>query len=106
MKRCCWLLLALLIPLATIGLDADARDKKVGKPVKISWKKIVLDKNFRSEGVGVADVNKDGKLDVIVGDCWYEAPKNPDGEWKRHILRNDPSGESGDRVWPLDKYTE
>jgi hypothetical protein len=63
--------------------------EKPAKAVTISWKKIILDRNFRSEGVGVADVNKDGKLDVIVGDCWYEAPQNPAGEWKRHILRAD-----------------
>src|SRR5437870_4591645 len=96
MKRCWWLLPALLLPWALVNFDAGAQDKKPGK---ISWKKIVLDKNFRSEGVGVADVNKDGKLDVIVGDCWYEAPKDPNGEWKRHILRID-------KKWDLGQYTE
>ena len=78
--------LVLLFPAALLGFDAGAQDKK---PAKISWKKITLDRAFRSEGVGVADVNKDGKLDVIVGDCWYEAPKDPAGEWKRHIIRAD-----------------
>src|SRR3954453_9219147 len=91
MNRFSWLLAALL--LSCLGLDATAQDKKPGK---ITWKKIVLDKNFRSEGVGVADVNKDGKLDVIVGDCWYEAPQNPGGEWKRHILRADRKFELGE----------
>ncbi len=51
---------------------------------KISWKKIVIDANFRSEGVAVADVNKDGKPDILVGDLWYEAP-----EWKPHVIRQD-----------------
>ena len=32
-------------------------------PVKFT--KIVLDKTFRSEGVGVGDINRDGKLDII-----------------------------------------
>ena len=41
---------------------------------KITWKKIVLDRKFRSEGVAVADVNKDGKIDVLNGEYWYEAP--------------------------------
>jgi hypothetical protein len=95
MKRSWWLLPALLLG-ALLGFGADAQEKKPGK---ISWKKIVIDKNFRSEGVGVADVNKDGKLDIIVGDCWYEAPKDPAGEWKRHILRTD-------RVFPLDRYSD
>jgi hypothetical protein len=48
----------------------------------ITWKKTQVDKVFRSEGVAVADVNKDGKLDIIAGDVWYEAP-----DWKMHEIR-------------------
>lgn len=51
---------------------------------RISWKKIVIDANFRSEGIAVADVNKDGKADILVGDLWYEAP-----DWKPHVIRQD-----------------
>jgi FG-GAP-like repeat len=49
---------------------------------KITWKKTVLDTKFRSEGVAVADVNKDGKLDVLNGEYWYEAP-----DWKPHEMQ-------------------
>lgn len=55
----------------------------------ITWKKTVLDKVFRSEGVAVADVNKDGKIDVLNGEAWYEAP-----DWKRHEIRK--LGDYGD----------
>jgi len=48
----------------------------------ITFKKTVIDKAFRSEGSAVADVNKDGKLDILVGDFWYEAP-----DWKAHEIR-------------------
>ncbi|HLJ94026.1 MAG TPA: VCBS repeat-containing protein [Gemmataceae bacterium] len=48
----------------------------------IRWKKTVVDKAFRSEGVAVADVNRDGKLDILTGDVWYEAP-----DWKMHEIR-------------------
>ena len=48
----------------------------------VKWKRIKLDGRFRSEGVAAADVNKDGKLDVLAGDIWYEAPK-----WKIHEIR-------------------
>ncbi len=50
--------------------------------VKITWKKTVLDTKFRSEGVAIADVNKDGKIDVLNGEYWYEAPN-----WKAHELQ-------------------
>src|SRR5262249_18822500 len=57
----------------------------------------------RSEGVGVADVNKDGKPDIIVGDCWYEAPQDAAGTWKRHILRlSENLDKKGNRV-PADR---
>ena len=51
-------------------------------PGSISWAKTVLDPKFRAEGVAVADVNKDGKKDVLVGEFWYEAP-----DWKRHEMQ-------------------
>jgi hypothetical protein len=49
---------------------------------EITWKKTVIDKRFNSEGVAVADVNKDGKMDVLTGEVWYEAP-----DWKPHRIR-------------------
>lgn len=48
---------------------------------EVRFRKIVLDREFRSEGVAVADVNRDGKLDVIAGNLWYEAP-----DWKPHEI--------------------
>lgn len=68
---------------ALVQRGASAVNAGDRKPA-ITWKKIVIDKTFRSEGVAVADVNKDGKLDVLVGDVWYEAP-----DWKMHIIRAD-----------------
>lgn len=47
----------------------------------ISWKAIVVDSRFRSEGVAVADCNRDGLLDVLVGEFWYEAP-----DWLPHEI--------------------
>lgn len=50
---------------------------------QIQFEKIVVDKTFRSEGVAVADVNRDGKLDILAGDVWYAAP-----DWKMHEIRS------------------
>ncbi len=74
--------------LAAIWLASEpVRGDDRGRPV--SWKKTVIDGKFRSEGVATADVNKDGKLDVLIGDSWYEGPS-----WAKHDIRK--PGEYGD----------
>ncbi|WP_020473990.1 FG-GAP repeat domain-containing protein [Zavarzinella formosa] len=67
--------LSLLLLFAAIGVSFGAEPT-------ITWKKTVLDKKFRSEGVAIADVNKDGKIDVLNGEYWYEAP-----DWKAHEMK-------------------
>src|SRR6266511_1532857 len=71
--------MAMLALAAGLSADEDA----------IRWKKTVLDTKFRSEGVAIADVNKDGKVDIIAGDVWYAAP-----DWKMHEIR-DPKDMNG-----------
>ncbi len=41
--------------------------------------------NDLNEGCAVADVNRDGKLDIIAGPHWFEAPA-----WRQHALRDVP----------------
>jgi hypothetical protein len=48
---------------------------------RIEFVKTVLDPVFRSEGVAVGDINRDGKPDIVAGYVWYEAP-----DWKMHTL--------------------
>jgi hypothetical protein len=48
---------------------------------EVRFKKTVLDHRFVSEGVATADVNRDGKLDIIAGNVWYEAPN-----WTPHEI--------------------
>src|SRR5690606_18746788 len=69
-------LLLALTCLTTAGLDGHAQ-----KRPDIQFKKHVLTKEFISEGAGIADVNKDGKPDIIAGAFWFEAPT-----WKQHEL--------------------
>lgn len=80
---------ALVVLLALVALAggirsplAEALAPKAEAEVKITWKKTVLDEKFRSEGVTIADVNKDGKIDVLNGEYWYEAP-----DWKPHEMQ-------------------
>jgi hypothetical protein len=69
--------------------SVSAGDEPVKRSPKVGWKKTVVDPEFRSEGVAVVDVNRDGRPDIIVGDCWYEAPRDKNGAWARHVLRAD-----------------
>ena len=49
---------------------------------QVRFEHVVVDPQFRSEGVAVADVNRDGNNDILAGDLWYEAP-----DWKPHEIR-------------------
>ncbi len=45
------------------------------------FKKTKLTGDFISEGVAVADLNKDGKMDIVAGYYWFEAPS-----WIKHQM--------------------
>ncbi len=75
--------------LATLLLLAVPAARGEDKETPVSWKKTVIEGKFRSEGVAVADVNKDGKPDILIGDSWYEAPA-----WAKHDIRK--PGDYGD----------
>ena len=70
--------LILGISVGVTGLVAGELEQRVDS----NWQKLVLDEAFRAEGVAAADVNHDGKMDILVGDLWYEAP-----DWKTHEIR-------------------
>lgn len=53
----------------------------MGQETSKDFKKTVLTKDFISEGVAVADLNKDGLMDIIAGYYWFEAP-----DWTRHEM--------------------
>lgn len=45
------------------------------------FRKHILTNDFISEGVAVADINKDGKPDIVAGAYWFEAPG-----WTKHEI--------------------
>jgi hypothetical protein len=68
-----------LIPAgALIGLAALA----INRPAEIPFEKITIDLGA-AEPAAFADVNRDGKLDIVSGENWYEAPR-----WTKHHFRD------------------
>jgi hypothetical protein len=71
----------LITSVTVIGLWAclNAADKPAGKKVAFKMTRVGT---FRSESCEVGDFNGDGKLDIVAGPYWYEAPT-----WKPHKYR-------------------
>ena len=59
--------------------DLKPQYQAESSPVKFKVHQI---DTLNSEGVAVADINRDGKLDITCGPRWYEAP-----DWKVHEYR-------------------
>ncbi len=47
----------------------------------VTFKKHILHTEFISEGVTAGDVNQDGKIDILAGPYWFEAP-----DWNKHEI--------------------
>ncbi|MDP9324616.1 MAG: VCBS repeat-containing protein [Acidobacteriota bacterium] len=60
------------------------------RSAEIPFRSLLID-NGASETAAVADVNKDGRLDIISGENWYEAlPRSGSGQarWAKHKFRD------------------
>ena len=74
-------LLAILMLPALLPYLSQAHKQQPHWPM---FRRHLLDSGA-NESAAVADVNKDGRLDIICGENWFEAP-----EWKKHRLREIP----------------
>ena len=52
-----------------------------GRPPDLPFRVHAIDPGA-SETAAVADINRDGRLDIISGECWYQAPS-----WTKHKFR-------------------
>lgn len=59
----------------------DLKPQYKAEPSPFKYNIRLLD-DYRSEGITVTDINRDGKLDITCGPRWFEAP-----DWKAHTLR-------------------
>lgn len=77
------LVIALIAHLVVQGPDVAA-----SRPADIAFRVQMVDPGF-SESVAVADFNKDGRLDILSAEYWYEAATSTAG-WTKHKIRDIP----------------
>ena len=58
--------------------EAKTVEARIGERFKLH----VINADSRFEAAGILDVNRDGKLDILSGGFWYEAPS-----WTKHFVR-------------------
>lgn len=66
-----------LLPAVLVGLALAAAPR----PSTPAFQKVTLDLGA-SETAAFADINRDGRLDIVSGEAWYEAPR-----WQRRVFR-------------------
>jgi hypothetical protein len=56
-----------------------------GKGKDAKWERHIVDEHSYGHGIGMGDVNKDGRNDIITPKGWFEAPADPrNGKWIFH----------------------
>jgi len=61
--------------------EAQITEPKLGEGFRLH----VINVDSRFEAAGIADLNRDGRLDIFCGGFWYEAPA-----WNKHTVRDVP----------------
>ena len=78
---CCRLIFLFTITCCMVCSVSAQQNKKARQ---IVFRKHMLSNIFVSEGVATGDVNRDGKMDILAGNYWFQAP-----DWKRNLIHID-----------------
>ncbi|MCA9147445.1 MAG: VCBS repeat-containing protein, partial [Planctomycetales bacterium] len=74
--RRCLFLVSFSVPLCVAVVSGDASEPP-------RFRTHTIDATSEFAACAAIDVNDDGKLDIVSGGFWYEAPS-----WKKHFLRD------------------
>jgi len=66
---------ATVLLLASNAFAWTGVQRRATRDREVSFRKVIVDPEFRAEGVDIADLNRDGRPDIMAGNHWYEAPR-------------------------------
>src|SRR5689334_16639526 len=71
-----------MIPAGRGGQAPEPVVRPLSGPSRVRFRKRVISEASDFEAASVADIDGDGKLDIVSGDTWYKAP-----DWTAHRFR-------------------
>src|SRR5579871_3888773 len=74
---------AALLPAEACAQVQSAAADPVAHPSHVTFRRRTINEDSDFEAACAADINGDGRLDIVSGDTWYEAP-----EWRPHPFRD------------------
>lgn len=66
--------IALLI-VASLASNLAAQDAAAPGANEVHFRKLVLTEKYYADGVAAADIDRDGKIDIVSGPFWYSGPE-------------------------------